>query len=174
MKKQKFITHSAEETRELGEQLAHTFKGGQVILLEGNLGAGKTHFVQGAARGLGVKKNITSPTFTIMNIYATPRARVNAKKTKTYSAQKLSHTTLSKPQPRTIARLAHLDLYRVKTLAEAYAIGVMDYIGEPSTLTLIEWPEKIKNALPKECARVHITIKHKNTASRSIMVRNSI
>lgn len=147
MKNQTFTTHSAEETRALGAKLARTFKGGYVVLLEGDLGAGKTHFVQGVSRGLGVKKNITSPTFTLMNVYNIPRTTKHL-----------------------VTQLAHIDLYRLKTLDEAYAIGVMDYIGNPSTLTLIEWPKKIKNALPKGCARVCIDIKTSQKNSRTFVV----
>ena len=150
MKKQIIITNSAEETRALGAQLTQTFKGGHVVLLEGDLGAGKTHFAQGAAHELGIKKHITSPTFTIMNLYAVPAAQ-----------KKITG----------VARLAHIDLYRIKTLEEAYAIGVMDYIGEPSTLTLIEWPKKIQNALPKDCACVTVTIKVTSKTLRTFAIK---
>lgn len=150
MKKQIFTTHSAEETRALGARLSRTFKGGYVVLLEGNLGAGKTHFAQGIARALGIKKHLTSPTFTIMNVFAIPTTK----------------------RPTGIAHLAHIDLYRLKTVDEAYAIGVMDYIGNPSTLTLIEWPEKIKNSLRKECVCVHINIKRTQKTSRNFTIKN--
>ncbi|MBI5230220.1 MAG: tRNA (adenosine(37)-N6)-threonylcarbamoyltransferase complex ATPase subunit type 1 TsaE [Candidatus Magasanikbacteria bacterium] len=148
MKNQKIITHSAEETRALGAQLAQTFKGGHVVLLEGDLGAGKTHFAQGVAHAFRIKKHITSPTFTIMNVYNIPVAK----------------------QSSGIKCLAHIDLYRIKTPEEAYVIGVMDYIGEPSTLTLIEWPKKIQNALPKDCARVHVTIKTRQKEIRVLTI----
>ncbi len=136
----KFITHSPEETHKLAAKLTKKFKAGHIILLNGNLGAGKTHFAQGVAKALGIKKNITSPTFTLMNIYKIP-IHERAKKTSN------------------IKQLAHIDLYRLKTAKEAFDIGIMDYLGEPSTLTLIEWPNKIKNALPKENAYINIIIK---------------
>lgn len=171
MKRQIFITHNAEETRVLGEQLARAFRGGQVVLLKGNLGAGKTHFAQGVARGLGIIKNITSPTFTIMNIHDAPRrAYANAKKINNNAVQILSRTT-QRRQYEKITRLAHIDLYRIKTIEEAYAIGVMDYISEPSTLTLIEWPGKIQHALPnKDRVWVRITTKANQREMRTLSI----
>lgn len=145
------ISKSMEKTRKLGISLAKKLNGGDVVLLDGNLGTGKTHFVQGVAKELGIKKHITSPTFAIMNIYPVPPAVKNKK-------QNIHH-------------LAHIDLYRVKTLNEALAVGIMDYIGEPSTLTLIEWPEKIQNAIPKDRARIIVTFKHQGNTTRSITIK---
>ena len=150
MKKQKFITHSVEETHALAAKLTKKFKGGQIVLLNGNLGAGKTHFAQGVAQALGIKKNITSPTFTLMNIYKIPLKL----------AKKNSN----------IKNLAHIDLYRLKTAKEAFDIGIMDYLGEPSTLTLIEWPNKIKKMLTKNFASVDITIKANQKARRILSI----
>ena len=136
----KFTTHRVEETHKLAAKLTKKFKGGQIILLNGNLGAGKTHFAQGVAKALGIKKNITSPTFTLMNIYKIPPLERAKKKSN-------------------IKQLVHIDLYRLKTAKEAFDIGIMDYLGESSTLTLIEWPDKIKYALPKESALINVMIK---------------
>ena len=63
------ITNSAAETRELGKRLAEQLKAGDVILLEGDLGAGKSEFARGVAKGLGVTETVTSPSFTILNVY---------------------------------------------------------------------------------------------------------
>lgn len=150
----KFITHSPEETHKLAEKLTKKFKGGQIILLNGNLGAGKTHFAQGVAKALGIKKNITSPTFTLMNIYKIPINR-GKKKLKEIS---------------NIKQLVHIDLYRLKTAKEAFDIGIMDYIGEPSTLSLIEWPDKIKNELTKKYDCVTVAIKAKQKSERSLFI----
>ena len=62
-------TNSAEETRKLGEKLAKELRAGDVILLEGPLGAGKSELARGVARGLGVQETVTSPSFTILNVY---------------------------------------------------------------------------------------------------------
>ena len=68
-------TNSKEETQEMGAQLAKSLSGGEMVLLFGDLGAGKTTFVQGMARALGIKKPVTSPTFSLMNVYEA-KARV--------------------------------------------------------------------------------------------------
>ena len=66
-------TNSAAETRELGKRLAEQLKAGDVILLEGELGAGKSELARGVARGLGVTETVTSPSFTILNVYESGR-----------------------------------------------------------------------------------------------------
>ena len=93
------------------------------MLLSGELGAGKTSLIKGLAVGLGVKKEITSPTFTLMNVY-----EVKSLKSKVKS-------------------LVHIDTYRLKDEKELVEIGVEDYLGRPDTICAIEWPEKIKNIL---------------------------
>lgn len=149
MNKQTYTAHSAKDMRAFGARISARLKGGDVVLLEGNLGAGKTQCAQGVARALGITKSITSPTFTLMNVYKVPAAKGRA-----------HHIT----------HLVHIDLYRLKTADEAYAIGIMDYIGEPSTLTLIEWPEKIKNTLPVGSVRAQVNIKTLQKNKRLITI----
>ena len=67
------VTNSAAETRALGERLAQQLKAGDVILLEGKLGAGKSELARGVAKGLGVQETVTSPSFTILNVYESGR-----------------------------------------------------------------------------------------------------
>lgn len=95
--------------------------GGDILLLIGDLGAGKTSLVKGVAAGLGIKQEITSPTFTLMNVY----------KIKNYK----------------IKNLIHIDTYRLKNEKELVEIGVEDYLGQPDTVCVIEWPEKITELL---------------------------
>lgn len=146
-------THSETETKEFGKKLAlgrggetPPLQGGDVILLYGELGSGKTTFVKGLAEGLGITKNITSPTFTLMNIYKvqSPESRVQS--------------------------LVHIDTYRLKNEHELIAIGAEDYIGEPDIVTVIEWPEKIMGLL-KNKKVVNLTFDHGGSASeRTITV----
>ena len=93
-----FISHSETQTRRLGARLGELLKGNEVIALEGALGAGKTRWVQGLGRGLGVRDQITSPTFTLVNEY---------------------HGRLA---------LYHIDLYRITQADEAPGVGLEDYL----------------------------------------------
>lgn len=107
------VTHSTEETKKIASDLAATLVGGETIALVGDLGAGKTTFAQGFCAGLGVTSTVTSPTFAIMNVYG---GRL---------------------------RVVHLDLYRLKSAREIAALGLEEYLGQPDTVALIEWPEAV-------------------------------
>ncbi|MDD5527916.1 MAG: tRNA (adenosine(37)-N6)-threonylcarbamoyltransferase complex ATPase subunit type 1 TsaE [Patescibacteria group bacterium] len=120
----KIITHSEKETFSFAKKLAKKAKGGEVYALSGNLGAGKTVFARGFAGGLGVKRNVNSPTFVLMKIYP-------VKKNKS------------------IKHLCHIDAYRLKSARDLAAIGVADYLGQKDSVCLVEWPERIKKILPK-------------------------
>ena len=102
-------TSGAAETEALGADLAATLQPGDVVLVEGELGAGKTTFVRGAARALGVTVPVTSPTFTIGQRYLAPTP------------------------------VAHLDLYRIGSLANEEPELLADYLG-PGTIGFVEWP----------------------------------
>jgi tRNA threonylcarbamoyladenosine biosynthesis protein TsaE len=115
------ISHSALETRAIAKDLAKTLQGGDIVILKGTLGAGKTAFTKGIAEGLGIEKEVMSPTFTLMSVYP------------------VDHET--------IKELAHVDTYRLETYEELLEIGIEDYLGKPNTLTIIEWPEKIEKLL---------------------------
>lgn len=116
-------TVSDKETCELGRKIAAGLKSAEVVCLYGDLGAGKTTLVKGIAEGLGIKEEITSPTFTLMNVYEvkSPRSKVKS--------------------------LVHIDTYRLKDEQELLDIGAEDYVGQPVTVTIIEWPEKIKRLI---------------------------
>ncbi len=109
--KQKFnqIVHSVEETYALASRIADELEGGEVILLNGDLGAGKTTFTKGLAKALGVEEEVTSPTFTILNTYDSGRIKLN-----------------------------HLDMYRVENSDELAELGIEDCMDEES-VTVIEW-----------------------------------
>ena len=116
-------TNSPQETFEYGKKLAAKLNGGDILLLSGDLGAGKTSLVKGIAAGLGIKNEITSPTFTLMNLYE-----------------------IRNPKSK-IRKFVHIDTYRLKDEKELIEIGVEDYLGQPDTICTIEWPEKIENLL---------------------------
>lgn len=115
--------NSPQETFAYGKKLSAKLKGGDILLLSGELGAGKTSLIKGLAAGLGIKNEITSPTFALMNIY-----KVKSPKSKVQS-------------------LVHIDTYRLKDENELIEIGVEDYLGHPDTICAIEWPEKISGLL---------------------------
>jgi tRNA threonylcarbamoyladenosine biosynthesis protein TsaE len=119
----KIITKNKEETQALATKIAKQLKGGEVLALQGDLGAGKTTFTQGLAKALGVKVNVTSPTFVLLKIY----------KTKHIS----------------IKQMIHIDAYRLNTGTDLEAIGWQEYL-KPDTLVVIEWADKVKSVIPKQ------------------------
>ncbi len=130
--KKTIITTSFEETRKFGFAIAKTLKGGEVLALYGDLGSGKTTFMQGLAQGLGITKNIISPTFLIMRTYSVEGESV-------------------------IKKLYHLDLYRIETEAEAVDLGLLDLMQDPENIVAIEWPDKIEKILPKNTRSFYFT-----------------
>lgn len=104
---------TAKQTEKLGETLGKTLRGGDVVLLTGELGAGKTVFCKGIARGLGISEQIVSPTFTLMNEYIGS------------------------------LRFCHFDAYRLADADEAEAAGLADYIGNAECVCAVEWWENI-------------------------------
>ena len=119
-----YVTKSKDETRRLGLRLAQGLRAGDVVLLTGPLGAGKSEFARGIALGLKIKAALTSPTFTLLNIYQAD----------------------SFP-------LHHFDWYRINDAEELYAAGLDEYVGGES-LTLIEWHERAPELLPPDCLEV--------------------
>ena len=127
------ITNSEKETFDFAKSFAKKLKGGEVIGLIGDLGAGKTIFTKGLAAGLGVKQNITSPTFVLMKIYK-----------------------IRNPKSE-IRNLAHLDAYRIKSPQDITAIGAEEYFNRPDTVTIIEWADKINPAPFEQSNSIHDT-----------------
>ena len=125
------ITKSEKETMTLAKKFASQLKGGEVIALIGELGAGKTVFIKGLAKGLGVKQTITSPTFVLMKIY-----EVN-KKNK-------------------IKNLCHVDAYRLKDGRELIDIGLTDWLLKSKVITVIEWADRVKEILPEKSIKIRL------------------
>ena len=129
--KKVFLSNSAEQTMELGKQIAGAAKNGSVFCLTGDLGAGKTTLVRGIARALNIKSVVQSPTFNIMKIYFDG----------------------DKP-------LIHIDAYRLADINTD--IGLDEYIGYETGLTVIEWPNFISDLIPEDAATVEIINKGDN------------
>lgn len=121
-------SNSVEETEAIAEELACGLVGGEVIALEGELGAGKTQFVRGLLRGLGGNpRSVSSPTFVLLNVYDSGRLK-----------------------------LFHLDAYRVIGAQDFEAIGFAELL-EQNGVVVIEWASRVEDLLPKNRLNVSIT-----------------
>jgi len=127
--RQRLISDSPENTALLGEKLGALLSGGEIIGIEGELGAGKTCFIQGLARGLGISQDqyVRSPTFTLINEY---KGKIP---------------------------LYHFDLYRLDGVDEIIGLGYEEYFWG-NGVTAIEWFEKLDGIKPKELLRLEIKI----------------
>src|SRR3989339_993417 len=110
-----------EQTKKIAANFATGLKGGETILLVGELGAGKTTFVKGLGRALGIVQEIVSPTFTLLQVYETTQVPIH--------------------------RLVHVDTYRLDQESQLREIGLEDYLNQPDTVVVIEWPEKLQTLL---------------------------
>ena len=120
-------THSPAETRALGEKLARALRPGDVLCLWGDLGAGKSELTRGIAAGLGVTAPVTSPSFTIMNVYGEGRCP-----------------------------LYHFDWYRLESSEELYEMGMDEYLGGDG-IAVVEWPGVCPDAMPETRLDVTLT-----------------
>ena len=139
----RFTSEDAAETEALGARLAAELGPGDAVLVEGDLGAGKTTFVRGAARALGVTVPVTSPTFTIGQRYPAARDRV----------------------------VTHVDLYRLGDLAGEDPDLLADYLS-PDAIAFVEWPREAAgelSALARIAARVRL--EHDGGDRRRVSVR---
>ncbi len=127
------LSRSEAETEALGRRLAARLVGGELIALHGELGAGKTVFARGLARGLGITEVVTSPSFTLVQEYRGPALR-----------------------------LYHVDLYRLNGAADALAFGLDELIADDQAVTVVEWPERLAGLLAGEMPEklIHVQIRH--------------
>ncbi|MDQ2897906.1 MAG: tRNA (adenosine(37)-N6)-threonylcarbamoyltransferase complex ATPase subunit type 1 TsaE [Actinomycetota bacterium] len=141
-----FSSQSAAETEAIGAQLAADLKAGDIVLIEGELGAGKTTLVRGAARALGVTGAVTSPTFTIGQRY-----------------------------PAGPVAVAHLDLYRIRDLSTEDPDLLSDYLGR-DTIAFVEWPpdgvEHVLAAFARPAVRVRM--EHGGQDRRAIAIASGV
>ena len=140
MSREVLDSHSAEETIEIGKKLAARLVPPKVVLLRGDLGAGKTTMVKGIAEAFqaAAQEDVTSPTFTLIHEYRGPQAKV-----------------------------FHIDLYRIDTQRELDTLA-LDDLMEPDSVLLIEWGEKFERF--RKGRDVEIAIEHRGGAERKITV----
>lgn len=147
---EKYITTSYKQTQKLGEELALRLCSGRdyrksaiVIGLSGNLGGGKTTFLQGFAKGLGIKEKILSPTFVIQKRF------------------KIKNSKFS--------NFFHIDCYRFNKDEDILELGWKEIISNPENIVAVEWPEKIKKVLPK--STIFINFKFLDNKTREIRLK---
>lgn len=121
-----YVSKSESDTYKIAAEFAATLNGGEIVLLSGELGAGKTAFVKGLAAALGITDEVTSPTFTLMNVY------------------------------RGVLTLYHFDVYRLHSGEEAYAAGLTEFFGEAGSVSCIEWWENVADAIVGDTIKITI------------------
>jgi len=161
-----FDVSTVEETWEVAAKLAATLKPGDVICLEGDLGAGKTTFTQGLAAALGVPGRVTSPTFCIVQEHLAEGSVPSGGGS--VPSQK---GTVPMPSggsvPRRVPLLVHMDLYRLAGEEEVEAIGWEDYLSRGAVIA-VEWPERAGSLIPNDAIKVKI--EYSGEESRKITI----
>lgn len=137
----KLISHSETETKELAKKIAQNLKPGDIIVLTGELGSGKTKFTEGFLSYFNLENELSSPTFNIVNEYDTPNFPIY-----------------------------HFDVYRLEDIDEFYAIGGEEYFS--SGICIIEWGEKIEEALPPSYLKISFSRNYENESIRNITIEN--
>lgn len=124
------FTNSAQATQKFGEKFASQLIGGEVIALVGGLGAGKTTFAQGLAKGLKIKAKIISPTFILLRTYSNPKG----------------------------LNFCHIDLYRLEDNLEKEfkLLGIFNFLGQKEMVTVIEWADKAVDLLPNKTIWINL------------------
>jgi tRNA threonylcarbamoyladenosine biosynthesis protein TsaE len=153
------ISHSAEETIELGRELARRLRPPVLVLLSGELGSGKTTLSKGIISGLGAarEEDVTSPTFTLVHVFQNHST----------GAGPPSVLVDSPPQ----IKVYHVDLYRIEQSADIESLGLEDALSEPAVV-LIEWPERF--SLRTDWPRITVSLEHLEGDSRRITVSSSL
>ena len=146
-----FEVGSVEETWALARRFASELRPGDVVCLEGDLGAGKTTFVQGLAAALGVAGRVTSPTFCLVQEH---RGRSGEVEECAFQTAKASPATLPLFHPSTFPLfLVHMDLYRLRGEEDVLAVGWEDYLADGAILA-VEWPDRAGSLIPATAKRV--------------------
>ena len=124
-----FISRSPEQTQRIGARLGTFLKGGEIIALQGDLGAGKTHLAQGIGIGWGAQYPLTSPTFILVRRHNRPQDRVY---------------------------LYHVDLYRIVGLSDVDTLGLDDVLGEAYAVCVVEWADRVPDLFPDDVLWVNL------------------
>ena len=142
MREKRFRTRSVEGTLALGETLAEILRPPMLVILRGEVGAGKTTLVKGiaAAFSAAVEEDVTSPTFTLVHEYESERVH-----------------------------LFHLDLYRLETEEQIAVLGLEEMMAEPNALVLVEWGERFESVI--RLAQGEIAMEHGEGDERGLLVR---
>jgi tRNA threonylcarbamoyladenosine biosynthesis protein TsaE len=147
----KFITKSEKETEKLGKEFGKKIlkekpgKIAKILFLEGDLGGGKTTFLKGFARGLGIKEKILSPTFILVRKF------------------EIKHRTSN------FKHFYHIDCYRIEKPREILNLGFKKIIKDPKNILAIEWANRIHQIIPKKALQIKFKILNKN--QRQIMIK---
>jgi|SRR3989344_939536 len=156
---QKFITNNNTETQNTGQYFASeilTKKPGKqavILALKGDLGAGKTTFLQGFAKGLGITEVINSPTFIIMKKFKIPTKTILKKRRSSVLRYEFFY---------------HFDLYRLENQKDLEFLHFKEIISDPKNIVAVEWPEKIAGILPKNT--ISINFNHLEEGKRELTV----
>lgn len=134
-----YIVKSQAETEKIAKQLAKTLKGSELLAFSGNLGAGKTFFIKALGKALGIKENISSPTFVLMKVYDLKGSR----------------------------KFVHVDCYRLNGQEDLFDIGLEDYLVHDNIIVAIEWADKIRN-LPERAIKINMELLADNKRKISI------
>ncbi len=121
-----------EEAKRFVARVSPHSKNAVVVTLSGELGAGKTTFVQGVAKALGVGESVMSPTFVIEKIY--------------------------KPERQKFQRLIHIDAYRIKSAQDLEVLGWKELLADTGNIIVLEWPERVEGAIPTDAIRIKFDI----------------
>ena len=143
-----FFSRSPEQTRRVGRRLGEVLETGDVICLQGDLGAGKTTFVQGIAQGWGSVDSVSSPTFILVNVYR--RADQSRRAS-------------------TLPLLFHMDAYRLDSTPEAEELDLDSMLAQGALL--IEWPERMNGLIPKE--HLWVNLEHVDDEEREMKFKAS-
>ncbi len=137
-----YTSSSPEETQEIAGKLSQEYEKGGIFALSGPLGAGKTTFIQGFAKGLGITERLLSPTFVIMRQHEIPGNKEG--------------------------RLYHIDLYRLDEINEIDSLGLTEIFSNPKNIVFIEWAEKLGKLLPRQAIQIDIKITSENSREISV------
>ena len=133
----KYRTNSVIETQKIASDFAKTLKGGDIVALYGELGSGKTTFVQAVAKALGIRKQIVSPSFILVRSYEIPKNNTS----------------------KSVGRLVHIDLYRLESADDLRSVDFSEMSSDSGSLVMIEWAQKAKRVLPEKRIDIHIVYK---------------
>lgn len=148
MEEKQYFSATAEETRLLGKAFGDTLSPGTLVCFRGDLGAGKTTFIQGVLVGCGAQPPFVSPTFILMKEY-----------------------DLDAPTANGIRRVYHADAYRMERAEDFEKIGFTEWCADPEGIVLLEWPERVASLLLEHRIEIGLSIEEENPDVRRIISR---